>query len=102
MLALAVTAPLGQRVRPVPGDHLASLASARGRTPAHIRHWGMSDLGREAPGEGRDSFPRTVVGAWPGGPGCVLLLGREVVLVEQVKDGDGAVRAAQLLPHRFG
>jgi hypothetical protein len=37
-----------------------------------------------------------------GAAGCVLLLGREVVLVEQVKDGDRAVRAAQLLPHRFG
>jgi hypothetical protein len=56
----------------------------------------------QGPGEGRGSFPRTIVGAWLGGAGCVLLAGREVVLVEQVKDGDGAVRAAQLLPHRFG
>lgn len=34
--------------------------------------------------------------------GCVLLPGREVVLVEDVRDGNRAVRAAQLLPHRFG
>jgi hypothetical protein len=93
---------LGRRVRPFLGDHgfvgKRPWACASSYPPLGVPHFRPQGPG----GEGVTSFPRTVVGAWLGAVGCVLLPGREVVLVEHVSDGNRAVRAAQLLPHRFG
>src|SRR5215218_5083034 len=98
---VAARSPARAMAEARPRSPLASLASAAGArqlmSPGKCTTWAAGPRGKDtipSPGRwlehGLEALRR------------VLLSGREVVLVEQVKNGYPAVRAAQLLPHRFG
>jgi hypothetical protein len=81
---------LGRRVRTVPVTS-ASLASVPSARQLMFPEWRTS-VGR-GPGQAEISSPRQTVEASPGGAGLVLHLGLEVIVAEQVIDGNWAIGA---------
>ena len=82
---------LDRRVRLIQIDYCL-VGKRSERAAAHVPP--IEDISwAEGPGEAETSSPRQMVEASPGGSGLVLHLGLEVIVAEQVMDGDRAIRA---------